>query len=98
MRPRALAAASLLLLPSPGGAAAVPEIQGMVAEVSGGEATRVVSDLVAFGTRYSGTAGCDGAAAYIFGELQAAGLAPRMEPFPWGAQTLWVWLLWDDGP
>jgi hypothetical protein len=66
-----------------------PVVRAAAEGVDEVSATATVTDLVAFGTRYSATAGCDGASDYLFNRLQAMGLAPRLEPFTWGAQTLY---------
>jgi len=65
-----------------------PVVRAASEGVDEATATGVVTDLVAFGTRYSGTAGCDGAATYLFDRLAAMGLSPRLEPFDWAGQTL----------
>lgn len=86
---RRLAAAVLAALLAPPALAAPQPV--ILAAVDGIEEARLrarVDDLVAFGTRYSGTAGCDGAADYLRDELAALGYDPADEPFAWGASTL----------
>ena len=90
---RSLPAVALLGLLGAGAtaarAAADPVVEALVADVSETEATRTVVDLVACGTRYSGTAGCAQAADLLVARLQAMGYAVERPSFPWGAQTLW---------
>jgi hypothetical protein len=73
---------------APCGATPWPEIAAMASQVSEAACTATVTDLVAFGTRYSGTPGCSDAARYLADALASYGLAPRLEGFTWGAQVL----------
>jgi hypothetical protein len=90
--PRLLPAASLACLlglhPAAALAQASVEVRRAVDAVDQASATRVVQELVAFGTRYTGTTGCDASAQWIFDELAALGYAPVFEDFTWGADTL----------
>ena len=64
------------------------EVQRAVDAVTEAGATQVVEDLVSFGTRYTGTTGCDAAAMWLFDELSVLGYEPQMEAFVWNMQTL----------
>ena len=79
----------LALVALPCVAAPEPAIQAIVSNVSEAAATGVVTDLVALGTRYSGTVGCDLAADDLVAKLRSYGLDAQKEPFPWGALTLY---------
>ena len=85
-----LAPLASLALPVPAALAAPdPEIAAIVADVSEASATATVTDLVACGTRYSGTSGNVQAADLLVARLEAMGYSVDRPSFTWGAATLW---------
>lgn len=65
-----------------------PVVREVTESVDPTVAASTVEQLVAFGTRYSGTPEGDLAVAWIADRLTALGLEPVLEPFDWGGTTL----------